>query len=330
MNIDVHTHIVPETFPAVGNRKAGVGWPIMDRPAPDTANVMFSGENFRTVLDRCWSVPRRVSELPEQGIDKQVLSPMPRLLAYELNPTDGLDLARYLNDTIVAMIAAEPDRFYGLGAVPLQDPAASTKELTRIQDMGLRGVEVLTNINGKNLADPEFRPFLKEAERLGLAIFSHAQNPTFAERVVGPAAAQNAIGFPIENGLAAGGVVTGGVLEECPNLRICFSHGGGVFTALLPRLQNAWSRPGPLHDALPKSPMDYARMAYWDDVLFNNTTVRYLIDIVGISQVVLGSDYPFGTRLQTPDDEFANLGLSDSEREAVGSLNALRFLGLDA
>ena len=142
MHIDVHTHIVPETFPAVGNRKSGPGWPIMDRTAPDTANVMFSGENFRTVLDRCWSVPRRVSELPEQGIDKQVLSPMPRLLAYELNPQDGLDLARYLNDTIVAMIAAEPDRFYGLGAVPLQDPAASAKELTRIQDMGLRGVEV--------------------------------------------------------------------------------------------------------------------------------------------------------------------------------------------
>ena len=330
MIIDVHTHIVPENFPPVGNRKAGTRWPQMDHIGPDSANVMFEGRSFRTVLDRCWSVPRRIAEMPEQGVDKQVLSPMPRLLNYDLDPEDALDLARYLNEVIVRMIDEAPDRFYGLGAVPLQDVELSTKELSRVKELGLLGVEVQTNIGGKNLGDPEFRPFLKEVERLGLSIFSHAQNPTFAERMVGQAA-QNSVGFPMENGFAVAGVITGGVLVDCPNIRICFSHGGGVFTQLLPRMQNQWEGGGAMKELLPKSPLEYARQMFYDDIFFNNVTLRYLMDMVGTSQVLVGSDYPFGGSFRfdlKPDDEFEQLKLTTEEREAIGYRNCLRFLGL--
>ena len=328
MIIDVHTHIVPEHFPPVGNRTARDRWPSMDHIEPDRANVMIEGRNFRTVLDRCWSVPRRLSEMPDQGVDKQVLSPMPRLLAYELDHKDGLDLARYLNEVIARMMDAAPDRFYGLGSVPLQNVELATQELGRVKALGLQGVEVLTNINGKNLGDPEFRPFLKEVESLGMAIFSHAQNPTFTERMVGPDAVHNSVGFPIENALAVAGVITGGVLVDCPNLRICFSHGGGVFTQLLPRMESAWSRPGPMKELLPNSPTEYARHCFYDDVFFNNTTLRYLLDMIGASQVMVGSDYPFGFRAQKPEDEFEELKLTDQEREAIGHRNCLRFLGI--
>ena len=132
MNIDVHTHIVPEEFPLVGNRPAGDLWPLME-PQPDDrsgfarSNVMISGRNFRTVLDRCWSGQRRIDEMPDQGMDRQVLSPMPELLAYRLELDDGLALSRVLTDTIARLMDHDPDRFYGLGAVPLQDvelPAA--------------------------------------------------------------------------------------------------------------------------------------------------------------------------------------------------------------
>src|SRR5690606_12160417 len=143
---------------------------------------------------------------------------------------------------------------------------------------GLYGFEVQTNIAGKNLGDEEFRPVLREAERLGLAVFSHAQNPTFPERLVGSEGA-NAIGFPMENAFAVGGVITGRVLEELPGLRICFSHGGGTAMQFIPRLQNQWSNGGALQQLLPKPPIDYARMAYFDDVVFDNVTLRYLIDM---------------------------------------------------
>ncbi|MDE0031488.1 MAG: amidohydrolase, partial [Deltaproteobacteria bacterium] len=114
MVIDVHTHIVPEDFPPAGNRAAGNRWPSMDRTGAETAKVMIAGRNFRTVLDRCWSVPRRLREMAaaDYAVDRQVLSPMPELLAYRLDPEDGLDLARYLNEVLMRMVDEAPDRFY--------------------------------------------------------------------------------------------------------------------------------------------------------------------------------------------------------------------------
>ena len=119
MNIDVHTHIVPESFPPVGNRPAGDLWPKMESQGLDDAgfeksNVVISGRNFRTVLDRCWSSQRRIDEMPSEGFDKQVLSPMPELLAYRLTPDDGLALSRVLSETIARMMDYDPNRFFGL------------------------------------------------------------------------------------------------------------------------------------------------------------------------------------------------------------------------
>jgi len=332
MIIDVHTHIVPENFPDVGDRNAGDRWPCMDHAEPGKANVMYGDKNFRTVLDRAWDIKRRIDDMPLQGVDKQVLSPMPRLLDYDLNESDGIELARYINEYILKMMEGAPDRFYGLGAIPLHHVEASTKELQRIKDMGLQGVEVQTNIGGRNLGDDEFRPFLREIERLGLAVFSHAQNPTFNDRIVGDAAA-NSVGFPIENALAVAGVISGGVLEELPGLRICFSHGGGPFMQLLPRMENQWNGGGALRQALPKSPSEYARMCYYDDVIFDNRTLRYLIDMAGSKQVVVGSDYPFGGNFRFevhPESEFNDINLTEEERSDIGYKNAFRFLGVNS
>lgn len=330
MIIDVHTHIVPEHFPPSTGRLAGDAWPSMahGRSRPDTADVMISGRNFRTVDEQCWSAPRRVKDISTQGIDRQVISPMPRLLDYTLGSTDGLALARYLNETIADLVAGDPDRFYGLGSVPLQDLGVAVRELEATRKLGLRGVEITTNINGVSPEAPDFMPFWKEAERLGLAVFLHGQDPTFRERLVGPAYLENAIGFPMENALAAASVVTGGVMEECPNLRVCFSHGGGPFTMVLPRIQHLWHNNVSLREAMKQPPAEYARMLFYDDILFDNRALHYLIEMVGISQVLIGSDYPFMARPQRPDEEFAALELSEADREALGWKNCLRFLGV--
>ena len=330
MIIDIHTHIVPEHFPPVGNRPAGQHWPCMDHIEPGKANVMIAGRNFRTVLDRCWHVPRRLQEMaePSYAVDRQVLSPMPELLAYRLEPQDGLDLARYLNEVLMRMVDQAPDRFYALGSVPLQDVALATAELQRIKQLGLHGIEVLSNVNGHSLGEPTFLPFFQQAEALGVPIFVHAQHPTFMERVVGPRFLENAVGFPLEGALGIASIITGKVLETCPQLHLAFSHGGGTFMQLLPRLENTWRKNPAFKEFLPHPPSAYARRFFYDDIFFDNRTLRYLLDTVGSSQVMIGSDYPFMFRDQTPAEEFEALGLSAVERDAVGSGNCLRFLGL--
>ncbi len=330
MVIDVHTHMVPEDFPPVGSRAAGNRWPCMDHTGPDTANVMIAGRNFRTVLDRCWSVPRRLREMAaaDYAVDRQVLSPMPELLAYGLEPRDGLDLARYLNDVLIRMVDQAPDRFYALGSAPLQDVDLAAAELQRVKSLGLHGVELLSNVNGKSLGEPEFLGFFKAAEELDVPLFVHAQHATFMDRVVGPGFIENIVAFPLEGALGIAGMITGGLMEACPRLRLCFSHGGGTFTQLLPRMENAWRKNPGFRELMPRKPSEYARMFFYDDVFFDNRTVRYLIDTVGASQVVIGSDYPFNFRDQSPEDEFDDLGLTAEEREWVSSRNCLRFLGL--
>ena len=210
----------------------------------------------------------------------------------------------------------------------MQDAQMATAELAKVKELGLHGVEIMTNINGKNLGDAEFRPFFKEAESLSLSIFVHGQRPTFKDRFVGPGMLENAIGFPIENALSLASVITGKVLEECPNIRMCFSHGGGVFAQLLPRMENAWNKMPPMKELLPTAPSEYARMVYYDDIFFNMSALRFLIDTVGINQVLIGSDYPFMFRDPKPLDEFKALGLNISEQEAISSINCLRFLGI--
>ena len=331
MNIDIHTHIVPEDFPPVGGRPAGDLWPRME-PQPDDgsgfarSNVMISGRNFRTILDRCWSNQRRIAEMPDLGIDRQVLSPMPELLAYRLEPDDGLALGRYLSETIVRMVDADPERFYGLGTVPLQDVDLAAKELGVLKGLGLPGVEILTNIQGLSPGDPKFLPFFKEAESLGMAVFIHSQHPTFTDRIVGPRAWANAVGFPTEAALAATSLIGGGTLEACPDLRVCISHGGGTLMQLLPRLGYFHGAFG--DDKPPKTPTGYAQQMYYDDILFSNQSLRLLIDTVGISQVMVGSDYPFQFRPQTPAEEYDALELTPDDIEALSSANCLRFLGL--
>ena len=328
MVIDVHTHIVPEHFPALGGRLAGNAWPYMEHIAPGEANVMISGRNFRTVVDRCWSVQRRLTEMTDEVIDQQVLSPMPELLAYNMSPSDCLDLGRYLNETISRMISEAPDKFFGLGAVPMQDPDLAAKELASVRDMGLHGVELLSNVRGENIGATQYRGFFKEAQRLGLAVFVHSQHPTFMDRFVGPEILENALGFPIESGLAAASVITGGLLQECPNLRICFSHGGGVFGQLIPRMEHVWHQRPSMQEALPEPPSESAKKLYYDDVFFETRTLRYLLDMVGISQVMIGSDYPFFMRHLTPAKEFEELGLNPADIESISSGNCLRFLGV--
>src|SRR5262245_22683858 len=146
MIIDLHTHVVPDVFPAVGARRAGAKWPQMDPIDPTRSKVMIAGENFRTVTDQCWSGARRMADMATDGVDVQVIAPMPELLSYWFEPGDARDFGRYVNEYIASLVQAQPGRFVGLGTVPLQDPELAAKELESVRAMGLAGIEIGSNV----------------------------------------------------------------------------------------------------------------------------------------------------------------------------------------
>src|SRR5512138_3225162 len=188
--IDIHTHIVPENFPPYAGRHANVPWPSMADAQPCHRHVMIQGKVYRTVTDGCWSVPRRIEEMGAMRITRQAISPMPELLSYWLPLADAQVMCRYLNDQIAAMIGQAPDRFVGLGAVPLQDVDAAIRELEYCRKLKFAGCEIASHVNGVSIGDPRFEPFFAAAERQGAAIFVHALRPAGQDRIVGEFAEQ--------------------------------------------------------------------------------------------------------------------------------------------
>ena len=138
--IDVHTHMVPSRLAA--DPKRDRRWPSVELSGADQAAVMIAGKVFRKIDTRCWDVDRRLSEMVDDGTDMQVLSPMPELLSYWFTPSDGLEMARWMNHTIASMVSTAPARFAGFGIVPLQDPALAAAELARLKRDGFNGAEI--------------------------------------------------------------------------------------------------------------------------------------------------------------------------------------------
>jgi aminocarboxymuconate-semialdehyde decarboxylase len=327
--IDIHNHVVPERFPPYAGKGTDVPWPSMADAHACHKHVMISGKVYRTVSDGCWSVPRRIEDMGAMQVARQALSPMPELLSYWLPLADARTLIRYLNDEIAAMIARAPERFVGLGAVPLQDVEAAIRELEYVVgSLGFAGVELASHVNGTSIGDPRFEPFFAAAERLSVAVFVHALRPAGQERIVG-AFPEQAVCFPGDVALAAASLITGGIAARYPRLRVAFSHGGGAMSILLPRLVHAWHKIPKAAESLPDSPALYARRFFYDALVFAPAAVRFLVGTFGSSQIVVGTDYPFALGESDPVGALEKSGLDAGVLRAIRSENAQRFLGIE-
>jgi len=327
-SIDVHTHVVPENFPPYAGSGRDVPWPSMAEAHACHRHVMISGKVYRTVSDGCWSVPRRIEDMNGMRVACQALSPMPELLSYWLPLADARVLIRYLNDQIAAMVERAPERFVGLGAVPLQDIDSALAELEYVvKTLKFPGVEIASHVNGASIGEPKFEPFFAAAEDMGAAIFVHALRPAGQDRIVGPFSEQ-AVCFPGDIALACASMITGGIAARHPRLRIAFSHGGGAMALLLPRLVHSWNKTPKAKELLAESPAVSARRFYYDHVVFDPASLRLLIERFGASQILVGSDYPFVMGESDPVGALERLRLDGDSHFAISAGNARRFLGL--
>src|SRR5260370_34251728 len=258
-------------------------------------------------------------------ITRQAISPMPELLSYWLPLADAKVMIRYLNDQIAAMIAQAPERFVGLGAVPLQDVDAAIRELEYCKQLKFAGVEIASHVNGVSIGDARYEPFCAAAEKEAAAIFVHALRPAGQDRIVG-AFSEQAVCFPGDIGLACASMITGGIGARHPKLRIAFSHGGGVMSILLARLVHAWNMFPKAKESLAESPAVTAKRFYYDQLVFEPRAVQYLIDIYGASQICIGTDYPFALGDTHPMKTLELAAIHGATLFALSSTNAKRFL----
>lgn len=342
MLIDTHSHIVPETFPV---NDSNPYWPIIAPLENDTANVMINGHNFRTVTSQCWSPQRRIENMEQEGVNQQVISPMPELLSYWFSSSDGIAISNYVNEFIAKLVSDNSNKFIGLGMVPLQEPDLASKELEKLKQMGLSGIEIGSNINGVSIGDSRFFSFFDTVEKLDLTVFVHALHPTFQDRIIADedsfSTAVNAVGFPIDVGLAGASLITSGILDRHKRLKIQLSHGGGTLPSMITRMDHAWSRlwngsdvrPDNLSNGflanLENSPLSYAKMMYYDTLVFHHTTIGFLIDLLGVEQLTIGTDYPFLQREAPVGKTLTSMNLTKPNLDKINYENAVEWMNLN-
>ena len=330
-SIDLHTHVVPAAIPPYAGGGRDVPWPSIHHHRSCCAQVLIAGKVFREIEDSSWDGERRSRDMTQMGIGTQVLSPMPELLSYWMAPGDTVELGRHVSGEIAALVASAPQRFRGLGMVPLQSPELAARELEYVMNvLGLDGVEIGTNVEGRPIGHAFFEPFFAAAEAAGAVIFVHPLRAAGRDQVIGPPGMEQVIAFPCETALAIASLMTGGILARYPRLKLIFSHGGGAFAQVLPRLQHAWSFMPPLREATGAPPVELARRLFFDSLVYSPVALRFLVDQFGASQIVIGTDYPYLILDKTPIGSIEALGLAREQFEAVLSGNAARLFARDA
>jgi aminocarboxymuconate-semialdehyde decarboxylase len=309
MNIDVHWHYMPAS---VAGRVSGA--PARHPPIPELSDPAL-----------------QLQEMDRRRIDLAAVSPTPMLLQYQLDKDQGRDLHRAVNDGIAELVAAHPDRYVGLGAVPLQDTALAVQELERaMQVLGLRGVMIGTNVNGRNLDEPEYRPFFRAASDMGAFVFVHPMQVLAPERL-SRYYLTNLFGNPSETALTIAGLIFGGVYDECPNLTCCFAHGGGTFSALIGRWRHGYAVRDEPKEFGARSPEQYLPRIYVDTLVHDDTVCRHLINVVGADHMMLGCDMPYDMGAPDPVDRIERLeGVTDEQKEQIKGGTAQRLLRLEA
>jgi len=325
--IDLHAHIaIPQAAEFVKPHLDLATIPLAHFGTPRTKALNARQEADRR--SRMISYDERLADLDQMGIDLQlVMCPPPQ--CYYTVPLDiAVQSARIINDGIAEYVAGRPDRFVALGTVPMPDGAEAAKELERcMKVLKFKGVQILTNVAGRELSDPAFAPFWKKAEELGALVLLHPNGFTEATRLT-RFYFNNIIGNPFETTLALHYLIFDGVLERHPDLKILAVHGGGYLGAYSGRIDHAWGARSDCQAELPKPPTHYLKKIYFDTVVFTPHQLRALIETFGADHVVMGTDYPYDMAEYEPIEHLVSAGLDSSTVAAIAGLNAKKLLGL--
>jgi aminocarboxymuconate-semialdehyde decarboxylase len=324
MKFDLHTHFYTEAFFQT----------IRDLPSEFAFGTSSSGQTIITyrgarffgVTPAMTDVLKRIEDMDRVGIDVEVVS-LSTPNVFFTGPQHQPAVATMINDSYAELIARHPKRFKGFASIPMDAPDEALKELHRaIDNLKLNGVILLSNIGGKPLTSPEYRPFFEEANRMKLCIFLHpmlpANSDAFQEYVLGPI-----IGFPFDTSLAVARMCYDGMFEELPDIRWIIGHLGGAIPYLMERMDNGFRDFADCRVKIDKLPSVYLKRLYYDTVSFSPHTLQMVRNMVGADHMVMGSDYPhlLGS-IDRAVSSIEDLDISSEEKKQIFSGTALNIL----
>jgi aminocarboxymuconate-semialdehyde decarboxylase len=329
--IDVHNHLYPQMWLDYLEQRNG----SLRLEGKGAGKFVFylKGQIIATINRAGHYDPEaRIADMDKCGMDVQIISlttPSVELVSRK----EGIFWAKKINDYMATVCQKYPGRFYAYATLPLQDVDESLKELERCRkDLGVKGVIMFSNVNGKPIASPDFYSFYRMAEKYELPILIHPAPPLTAEAMIKNKIPLPLYGYTLDTTMAVVSLIFQGILEKFPGLRIIHSHLGGVVPYLVGRMEDSYrSYAKECGFELPNTPSYYyRRQVYPDSISFHLPAMKCCLDYVGADHMLLGTDYahPIGN-LEEAINYVKNLGLSEGETDKILGENARKLFKLN-
>jgi len=328
MKIDMHTHIIPKELPDWSSEFGYGNFIHLDHHRPGFARMMQGGKFFREIESNCWDAQLRIEEYARFQTQVQIVCTIPVLFAYWSKPKDGLKVSQFLNDHIATLTQTFPKNYIGLGTLPMQDISLAVEELQRCKNIGLKGIQIGSNINNINLSDDQFNPLWDALQDLDMCVLVHPWE-MMGEEDMRKYWLPWLVGMPAETTRAICSLIFSGVFERFPRIRFNFAHAGGSFLTTIGRIEHGYHcRPDLVAIDNPKNPRDYIGHFWVDSATHDPQLLRYILELMPAEKISLGTDYPFPLGDLKVGEFIRDMRLPAETQEQIFWKSAVSWLGM--
>ena len=328
--IDIHSHFVSRDLITEAARH-GMSYAVeITRDPTGLERLVLGGEiTLRPFFPELCDLDLRLPGLMAAGIDRQILSTWTDMAGDLLPPKEGARWARLQNETLAAAARHPSGKFEAMGTLPLQDVTLTLHELNYIvNNLGIRSVEIGTNVNGRDLDHPDFNTLWHRLSELDVFVFLHPPLVPVGGERTNAYFLNNLLGYPIDTTIAAARLIFSGLMSRLPGLKCCLAHGGGFLPYQIGRLDRGFVAHPACHATLDLAPSEVLRAFYYDTLTHDDAALEYLAQVVGPGKLLYGSDYPFEMLDEAGPNRIRRLQrVSAGGIEAVLGGNAEKVLG---